>query len=380
MTHSYPRPHTKTAFPWREGNAVKFLIDGEQFFPAMLKAIGEANEYVLMEMYLFESGEIATKFIHAFTEVAQRGVSVQLLVDGFGAKELSKKDRDQLTAAGVDLVFYNPLRFNTIKTLKKNLYRTHRKYLIVDGKSVFVGGAGITDHFHGANAWRETVVEVKGKVTLDWHELFRDVFVKYSDQVVPIAIKPTSIKNGVLGRLSFTSGGEKLEIKRVLLNRMNKCKHQIWFASAYFIPSGKVRKALRRSALRGNDVRLLLPGPITDHPSVRYASRRYYARLLRFGVRIYEYQGRFTHTKMVLIDDWYTIGSCNVDRWNFRWNLEANLEVENPLSADDARAVMKVDFEHCTEINYEAWVNRSKLQRLKEWLWGKVDVWIAKNI
>ncbi|KAG1658082.1 Cardiolipin synthase 2 [Nymphon striatum] len=376
MTHS----STQTAFPWREGNTVEFLIDGEEFYPAMLNAIDAASHYVLMEMYLFESGQIASKFVTAFSQAAQRGVRVLLLVDGFGAKDLTNSDRERLTSSGVELVFYNPLNFKTIKTLKKNLYRTHRKYLIVDGERVFVGGAGITDSFYGENAWRETVVEIEGLVVSDWHALFEDVFTKWSDQPVPVAIKPDPVDNGVMGRLSFTSGGEKLEIKRVLLNRMNKCQKEIWFASAYFIPSGKVRKALRRSALRGNDVRLLLPGPITDHPSVRYASRRYYSRLLRFGVRIYEYQGRFTHTKMVLVDDWYTIGSSNVDRWNFRWNLEANLEVECKQSADDARKVMKEDFENCIEIDYKSWVNRSKMQRFKEWLWGKVDLWITKNI
>ncbi len=376
MTHS----HSQDAFPWREGNTIEFLIDGEQFFPAMLNAIDKADEYVLMEMYLFESGHIAKKFIKAFIEASRRGVCVQLLVDGYGAKALSSYDRELLTSSGVQLAFYNPLNFKTLKGLKNNLNRTHRKYLIIDGKSVFVGGAGITDHFYGENAWRETLVEIKGRVISDWHALFNDMFTKWSDQPVPAAMKSDPIDNVILGRLSFTSGGEKLEIKRVLLNRMNKCQSQIWFASAYFIPSRKVRKALRRAALRGNDVRLLLPGPITDHPSVRYASRRYYARLLRFGVRVFEYQERFTHTKMVLVDDWYTIGSSNVDRWNFRWNLEANLEVESQQSADDARTVMTADFDNCIEIDYKSWVNRSKMQRFKEWLWGKVDLWITKNI
>ena len=376
MKHS----HSQDIFPWREGHTVEFLVDGEEFFPAMLDAIDKAHKYVLMEMYLFQSGTVANKFIKAFSEAARRGVQVQLLVDGYGAKALSIYDRERLTSSGVSLVFYNPLNFKTIKGLKNNLKRTHRKYLIIDGESVFVGGAGITDHFYGENAWRETVVDIKGKVISDWHSLFNDKFTQWSDEKVPEAIKSDPIDNGIRGRLSFTSGGEKLEIKRVLLNRMNKSQRQIWFASAYFIPSRKVRKSLRRAALRGNDVRLLLPGPITDHPSVRYASSRYYARLLRFGVRIYEYQGRFTHTKMVLVDDWYTIGSSNVDRWNFRWNLEANMEVQSKESADVARKIMEEDFENCEEIHYKLWVNRSKMQRFKEWLWGKVDLWMTKNI
>lgn len=125
-------------------------------------------------------------------------------------------------------------------------------------------------------------------------------------------------------------------------------------------------------------MRLLLPGPVIDHPSVRYASRRYYARLLRYGVRIFEYQGRFTHTKMVLIDDWLTIGSANVDRWNFRWNLEANLEVMDVKSAEESRQIMENDFQDCEEIHYKLWITRSRFQRINEWIWGKVDIWLTK--
>ncbi|MEH6455287.1 MAG: phosphatidylserine/phosphatidylglycerophosphate/cardiolipin synthase family protein [Cocleimonas sp.] len=362
-------------FPWREGNSIDFLIDGEQFFPSMLKAISEAQQFVLMEMYLFESGKVADKFITAFVNAVQRGLVVQLLIDGFGGKGLSQLNRDEMINAGVQLVFFNPLMF---EKLKNNLHRTHRKYLIVDDAVVFVGGAGITDNFEGSNAWRETVVKAQGRVAVDWHELFIDNFQRWSKNTVPEIVNSPPINNTIQARLTYTSGGKTLEIKRNILNRINNSRKSIWFASAYFIPSRKIRKALRRAALKGKDVRLLLPGPVIDHPSIRYASRRYYARLLRYGVRIFEYQGRFTHTKMVLIDDWFTIGSANVDRWNFRWNLEANLEVMDVKSAKQSRQIMLDDFSDCKEIHYKIWVNRSKLQRAKEWLWGKVDIWLTK--
>ncbi len=184
----------------------------------------------------------------------------------------------------------------------------------------------------------------------------------------------------VSARLAYTTGGSRLEIKKVLLKKIENSNASIWLASAYFIPSRKTRKALRKAASNGIDVRLLLPGEITDHPAVRYASRRYYARLLRFGVRIFEYQGRFTHTKMVLIDDWLTIGSSNMDRWNFRWNLEANQEIENENIASKARKIMLDDFSHCHEIKYIDWINRSRIQRTKEWLWGKLDIFLTKYI
>ncbi len=365
-------------FPWNKGSNVHFLVDGDQFYPVILEAIKQAEKYILMEMYLFESGEVSGQFIKAFIQVARRGVSIQLLVDAYGGRGLLKKHRHQLAQAGIELVFYNPIMF---RKFKKNLFRTHRKYIIIDGTKVFVGGAGITDDFHGDDAWRETVVEVQGSVVTDWQTLFIRNFGHWSNSLVPqpVAIKPVSSEN-VPARLAYTMGGRRPEIKKGLLKRMNNSNDIVWLASAYFIPSRKIRKALREAALNGKDVRLLLPGEITDHPAVRYASRRYYARLLRFGVRIFEYQGRFTHTKMVLVDDWVTIGSSNMDRWNFRWNLEANQEFENEGIANQAREIMLDDFSHCHEIKYSDWVNRSKMQRTKEWLWGRLDMILTKYI
>ena len=162
-----------------------------------------------------------------------------------------------------------------------------------------------------------------------------------------------------------------------MLNRIRHAEHKVWIASAYFFPSGKIRRALRRAAIRGKDVRLLLPGPVTDHPAIRHASRRYYSRLLRHGVRIFEYQHHFLHSKVVLVDDWCTIGSSNLDRWNFRWNLEANQEVEDAALAAAVQDMLQDDFGHSEEIDYMLWLLRSRLQRLKEWLWGKIDGWLT---
>jgi phosphatidylserine/phosphatidylglycerophosphate/cardiolipin synthase-like enzyme len=106
-----------------------------------------------------------------------------------------------------------------------------------------------------------------------------------------------------------------------LNERLHGARQRIWFATAYFIPSWSIRRKLKRAARAGIDVRLLLPGPITDHPGARHASRRYYGRLLKNVVRIYEYTPRFFHAKTVLCDNWVTIGSSNYDRWNLQWNL-----------------------------------------------------------
>lgn len=358
-------------FPERAGNRFELLVDSPVFYPRMLAAIQGAGSYVLMEMYLVESGAITRRFCSAFIDAAQRGVTVQLLLDDFGSRGLGRQDRAALRRGGVQLAFYNPLQ---LLRLKHNLQRTHRKYLLVDGELAFVGGSGITDEFTGEAGWRETMLEVRGPVVADWQSLFSRTWPAWSSRPVPSARVPSGLSNGQRGRVAWTtSGSSQLEIKRVLLNRTRNARERVWLASAYFVPSRKLRRALRRAALRGVDARLLVPGPVTDHPAVRFASRRFYTRLLRDGVRIFEYQKRFMHSKVGLVDQWSTIGSSNMDRWNLRWNLEANQEVNDAGFAARVAGMLCSDFEHSEELDYRQWQQRSIMHRLNEWLWGRVD-------
>ena len=370
------RAESVDTFPWRDRNHFRLLIDGEMFFPAMLRAIAAAQSHVLIEMYIMESGRIVDQFIDAMRHAARRGVTVQMLLDDYGSGGLELRDRQRLTDSGVGLAFYNPLRFDLFR-IKNNLFRTHRKFMVVDGATAYVGGAGISDSFDGTKAWHDCMLEISGPVAADWQTLFGHNLERWSPHAEIPPVYATADKEGASGRLVYTSGGVRLPLKKILLNRIRHAEQRIWLASAYFIPSAKIRRALRRAAVKGNDVRLLLPGPVTDHPAVRNASRRYYSRLLRHGVRIFEYQGRFQHSKVVLIDDWCTIGSSNLDRWNFRWNLEANQEVEDAALATEVQDMLLQDFAQSVEIDYTLWLRRSVLQRLKEWLWGKIDGWLT---
>lgn len=372
--------HNKLHFPWRSNNAFELLINGENFYPAILDAITQAQHSVRIEMYLVSSGKIAKRFIEAWITAAKRGVRVELLFDAFGSMRLSTRDRQRLEAAGIALAFYNPLRLD--QHLAANLIRTHRKLVLIDDERVFVGGAGITDDFIGRHAWRETMVQVRGPVVADWLTLFTHNWHYWiKDKAVAVGVDSPKVQpaQGTMrGRVSCNRGERHGEIKRSLLKHLRAARVRVALASAYFVPSRKVRKELRRQAQKGIEVRLLLPGPITDHPAVRYASQRYYARLLRHGVRIFEYQQTFMHTKVTLIDDWSSIGSSNLDRWNLHWNLEANQEVADP---DFAKAVEKMfvdDLQHSKEITYEAWSNRSAIQQMKERFWGSIDLWSAR--
>lgn len=373
----------KYRYPWRAGNRFELLVDGLAFFPQMLAAIASARRHVLLEMYLFESGAVAERFITALCAAAERGIDVRVLLDDFGAIRLQRADRDRLYAAGVRLEFYNPFSFGK---LTENLARDHRKLLLVDTTVAFVGGAGITDVFDPPDgqspAWRETMVRIEGPVLVDWQATFDRLWRRINrSQHVPDLrpeVEPVALSAGIAGRVTLIRGPAIQEIKRSFLKQMSVAEKRVWFSTAYFIPSWRIRRALRQAVQRGVDVRLLLSGPMTDHPAVRHAGRRFYGGLLAHGVRIFEYQPRVLHHKIAICDDWVTVGSCNFDRWNLRWNLEANQEVDDAGFAARAQAMFEADFEHCEEIRLGDWLNRPWWSRLIEGWWGRVDLWLNR--
>jgi len=368
----------KYSFPWRAGNRFTLLLDGENFFPQMLRAIDAANSHVLLEIYLFESGHVADRFVASLRRAASRGVVVKLLLDAYGAHGLQAKDRERLLEARVDLRDYNPLR---IRQWLGNVFRDHRKLLVVDGTTAFTSGAGITDQFQPprdpARAWRETALEVRGPVVADWQALFLRNWAQHTGETLALpAVSTDPLPGGMAGRVVISSALANQDIKRSLYTRVRRARQRVWIETAYFVPSRKVLRALRQAAGRGVDVRLLLPGPYTDHPAVRHAGRRFYGRLLKNGVRIFEYQPRFLHAKTVLADSWVSIGSSNLDRWNLRWNLEANQEIENESFAAEVTSMFENDFAHSSELHFRLWRQRPLRQRLRERWWGQVDAWI----
>lgn len=368
---------------WRHGNRFRLHADGDAFFPAMLAAIAAAERQILLEMYLVESGQVFGRCADALTGAAQRGVRVCLLLDAFGCRGLAAADRARLEAQGIELALYNPLQFGG--ELRRNLFRDHRKLLVVDDACAFVGGAGITDAFDPASTgslyWHDVMVEIRGPLVADWQAVFRHNWEHWAPEAsAPVAVTAQLPRIGTqAGRCSLAGPGTRATIKRSLLGRITGARRRIWLATAYFVPSWKLRRRLARAARRGVDVRLLLPGPYTDHPAVRHAGRRFYRRLLDAGVRIYEYQPRFLHAKIALIDDWVAIGSSNLDRWNLRWNLEANQEIDAPDFAAETTALFRTDFLDSIEYHAENWGRRSWLSRLAERFWGSVDRWVDRH-
>lgn len=372
-------------YPWRTGNRFELLLDGPQFFPRMLEAIATARHGVELELYLLEEGLCAAQLLAALTGAARRGVRVRCLFDGFGALGLSASSRRELLAAGVQVRWYNPLSW---RQGVGNLYRDHRKLLLVDDRLGFVGGTGATDAFWRPDQaqadWHELMVEMHGPLLDDWTRLFERQWQatdRASTWHAPAlwrrhALPPRPPGEVGLGRVAYADARQHRDILSSLIHNLHRAQRSIWLATPYFLPTWGVRRALRLAARRGVDVRLLLTGRHTDHAPVRYAGLRYYPRLLRAGVKIYEYQPRFLHLKMVLADDWVSVGSCNFDHWNLRWNLDANLEAVDARLSAALTACFLGDFAQSTQVTLQDWRNLPLAERLRRRLWGWLDRWV----
>jgi cardiolipin synthase A/B len=371
---------TTSGWPWRSGNEFGFLDDGAQFFARMLESIGTARAYVLLEIYLVNSGIITTRFVEAFLQARSRGVRVCALLDSFGALGLKRADRARLLEAGVELRFFNPLQ---LRNRLRNFRRDHRKLLLVDGQIAFVGGAGLADEFAagsgGEPPWREIMLQIAGPVVADWQRAFADTWRRCGEELALAVPQPAAaLTDGASGRLALSEARQRSALANDVLRRLYAATERAWVMSAYFVPSRRFRKALRRAARRGVDVRLLVPGARTDHPWVRQAARRFYGKLLRNGVRIFEYQPRMLHAKMILCDEWVSIGSSNLDRWSFRWNLEANQEIADRRVSDAAAALFEADFAVSMELSRRYWRERAWLDRRRESIAGVLDRWLDR--
>lgn len=369
-------------FPWRSDNHFELLVDGPQFFPPMLAAIAAAERQVDLELYLVEAGACADAMVQALCAAAERGVHVRCLFDGYGAQAFGVTSRERLLAAGVELRTYNRVRWYHGG---RNLYRDHRKLLLVDQAWGVVGGTGVTDQFwqpgEATSEWHEVMVRMHGPLIADWQMLFdrqwranrrRSAWRPATHFGLRRLPRMPMAAEG-LGRVAYADSRQHRDILQSLVRALNSSQQRIWLATPYFLPTWKVRRALRRAAGRGVDVRLLLTGPRTDHPSVRYAGHRYYPRLLRGAVKIFEYQPCFLHLKMVLVDDWVSIGSCNFDHWNLRFNLEANVEALDPGLTADVAASFQRDFAQSSPVTLGDWEARPFWRRVQQRIWGWLD-------
>jgi cardiolipin synthase len=330
------------------GNKIVTLVNGDQIFPAMLRAIRGARKSINFETYVYRDGVIGRELAMALAERARAGVKVHAILDAQGTFTMGASNLATLRDAGVEvskyhsLLWLDPRRFNN---------RTHRKLLIIDGKTAFIGGAGIADlwtgHAEDPKHWRDNHYQVTGPVVAQMQAIFMENWLKTNgtllhgnDYFPPLA------STGSTPAQAFKSSPRngEIAIEQMYLLAIASAQKSLLIENAYFLPNEMMRKALVHAAQRGVNVEVIVPGKHIDQKLVRYASRRHYPELVSGGVKLYEYEPTMVHVKLMIVDGIFaSVGSANLDNRSIRLNDEANLDVLDSRFAAEQTRLFETD-------------------------------------
>jgi cardiolipin synthase A/B len=325
------------------GNAVTMLVNGDAFFPAMLKAIRQAKKTITLETYIWESGRVSDDFITVLTERARNGVKVHVLLDGMGTLKFKREDRLRLEEAGVQVIKYGREHWYQIKA---NInHRTHRKLLIIDGRIGFTGGMCIADSWLGdANSektWRETQIRMEGPVVRQMQAVFATNWMQTTGTLLlgedyyPVPERAADI----LAQCFMSGPIERPEVVRVAhVFAIAAARKTIDIANAYFVPDNLAIEMLLAARQRGVRVRVIVPA-INDSKIGRAASRSRWGQLLAAGVEFHQYQPAMFHVKSMVVDGvLVTVGSANFDNRSFAINDEVTLNIlDRAVGAENVR-------------------------------------------
>lgn len=345
------------------GNRIETLLNGDEIFPAMLKAIRGAEKTITFETYIYWSGTIGKEFVDALSEKSRQGVRIHVLLDWVGSEKMEESSIQQMRDAGVEIEKYHP---PTWRNWRKMNNRTHRKILVVDGKVGFTGGVGIADEWKGDAQgplnWRDTHYRVEGPVVAQLQAAFNDNWTKVKGNVLHTQnYFPELKKNGThfaqVFKSSTEGGADSMHLMYLL--SIAAAKKSIHLSMAYFIPDVLARDAMVAALKRGVNIQIIVPGHYIDKTLVRSASRGTWGSLLEAGAEIFEFQPTMFHCKVLIVDElWVSAGSTNFDNRSFKLNDEANLNVYDQQFAQRQLADFRGDLARARRITFEEWKNR----------------------
>lgn len=367
--------------PVVDGNTIVSLYNGDQIFPAMLKAIRDAKKTITFESYIYWSGKIGDEFAGALAERAKAGVKVHVLIDWLGSQKIDTRFVDRMVDAGAQVEWYRMLHWYNV-TRTNN--RTHRKLLIIDGTIGFTGGVGIADEWSGdglqADKWRDSHFEIHGPVVAQMQATFMDNWLKIRPEVHQTEdYFPVIPANGPARAQMFRSSSRQgsSSVRIMYLMAIAAARKSIYLESSYFVPDRGTIDALVEARRRGVDVKIIVPGPKTDVAIVRHASRELWQPLLEAGVKIYEYAPAMYHCKVFVVDGYFSsIGSTNFDERSFRLNDEANLNVLDRDFAARETSTFELDRSRSREITLDEWNRRPLASRVLE----KVSILVRSQL
>ena len=358
--------------PATEGNHVDVLRNGDEIFPAMLDAIGGAEQTIDFATYVYWTGDIADRFAAACCARAKAGVRVRILLDAVGAYAMDRQLVTSMEEAGCHVEWFRPP--TSVQRVRQIDHRTHRKVLICDEEIAFTGGVGIAEEWEGdardPSEWRDTHIRVRGPAVdglraafvSNWAETGQPLFDeadRFPDQPQP----GPSLVQVVRAEAGYGWG----EMATVMAALLQLVQHQLRITTAYFVPDERFVELLQDAARRGVEVDVLVPGRYADKRIVQAAGQADYAPLLEAGVRIWEYQRTMLHAKVLTADGVVAcVGSANFDQRSMGGNDEANLVVLDDDVVAELDDHFASDLALSERIDPHEWSKRGPLQRAAE--------------
>jgi cardiolipin synthase A/B len=357
-------------------NKVKLLINGEQKFEEVGKAIEAAQNFIHLEYYIFDDDDIGNRIINQLKAKAKEGVVVRFIYDDFGSHSLKDDTIDAMKEAGIQVFPFYEVKFYLLANRLN--YRDHRKIIIVDGLIGFTGGINVSDRYINSGDpeqlyWRDTHVMIEGPAvnSLQYHFIANWNFCTDETLELSRAFFPNIYerKDGFDDLVQIVAGGPDYPTSGIMLTFFTaivNAKERVYITSPYFIPNESIYDALKKAALSGKDTRLLLPG-VSDSRLVNAAARSYFKDLLSCGVKIYLYQKGFIHAKTMVVDQNLAIvGTANMDGRSFDLNFEINAVVYSENICRELSEAFLNDINYSVELSPAQWEKRAWWRELAD--------------
>ena len=353
-------------------NKVDILKNGEETFPAIFTALGRAKRFIHLEYYIIEAGELATRLKDILIAKAKSGVEVRVIFDDVGCWSLPKTYIREMRAAGIQIYPFLPVRFHRIAD--KANYRNHRKIIVIDGETGFVGGLNFADRYMnglpGIGIWRDTHLRVKGEAVtslqivflIDWYFVRQELLLNKEDYM------PYKKEDGNVIVQTVASGPDSdwASIQQAYFTLINMAKRYVFISTPYFMPGETTLNCIKAAAMGGIDVRILLPHK-SDSWLTQWCSRSYVEELLEAGVKVYWYQKGINHSKVIVVDGMMaSVGTANMDMRSFDENFEVNLIIYDRNVAKNLAASFVEDMRDSVEESIHKWKFRPKRQKIRE--------------
>ncbi|MCY7580470.1 cardiolipin synthase [Bacillus altitudinis] len=350
---------------------MEILKNGEETFPRIFEELKKAKTFIHIEYYMFKSDFLGHRMMEILIEKVKEGVEVRFIYDAAGSIRFSRKDIKRLKQAGIKVAPFLPLKYGFFN--QKFNFRNHRKIVIIDGETGFVGGLNVGKEYVGRDEnigfWRDTHTMLKGEAVQTLHSIFMLDWEYVSDEVLiddPKYHTPHPVTGEDVIQVVPTGPDMKESMSDLYDALISNAKQFVWIATPYFVPNESIRTALKIAATRGVDVRVMVP-EINDGFLTQYATRSYFSELLKEGIKVYHYQKGFMHQKVMIADgELASVGTANVDMRSFQLNFEVNVFTAAKKPIEQLMAHYEEDMKECEQMGPVHFYKRGLKERLKE--------------